>query len=66
MEYVIAGVAVFILVILGAGLLLISQTEYKREAKEAKDDAENLKKQRDVKPSGNVLSAIDRLRKNRK
>lgn len=32
----------------------------------AENDAENLKKQRDVKHSPNVLSAVDRLRKNRK
>lgn len=66
MEFVIAGTIVFVLVILGAGVLLVSQTEAKIDADQAKRDAEILKAQRDVKPSPNVLSAIERLRKNRK
>ena len=47
--------------------MLYADKQVEEHLKEkAENDAENLKAQRDVKPSPNVLSAIDRLRKNRK
>lgn len=47
--------------------MLYADKQVEEHLKEkAENDAENLKAQRDVKPSPNVLSAIDQLRKNRK
>lgn len=65
-QIVVAGFVIFLLIVIGAGILLAGKVDAERNAEDAERNAENLKKQRDVKPSGNVLSAVDRLRKNRK